>query len=325
MPAHVAWPSIALLHNVKITLDHFHTLGSPLPTVRYRAKVKLHGTNTGVQILADGVFPQSRTGMLAVDDDYKGFAKWVKAREASFAKLAVGTIVFGEWCGPGVEKGMAVSQLQTKVFAVFGIQQGFGAEAKLVVEPESIRALLPEMEGLHVLPWEGDEAVLDFADKTSLEAAAATINAVVEKIEAEDPWVKRTFGATGVGEGLVFYPVGEVPKGVEDYARLMWKAKGEKHRTAGTKVPVQVDPEVVKSVEEFVTLMVTEARLTQGLKETCGDVAAMKSMPIFLRWVVGDVEKESKAELAVSGLAFAQVEKAIEARARGWLKTQVGQ
>jgi hypothetical protein len=323
MSAHIAWPSIALLHNVRITLEH---LGQ-YPTVRYRAKVKLHGTNTGVQITPEGVLAQSRTQILDVNDDYKGFAKWVKARESLFAKVAQGTTVFGEWCGPGVEKGMAISQVKDKIFAVFGLQLGTGVESTLVVDPEEIRARLPEIPGLHVLPWEEGEVTLNFGNRALLEVAANEVNAVVEKIEAEDPWVKKTFGATGVGEGLVFYPVangsvGNVPVGVEDYARLMWKAKGEKHRTAGTKVAVQVDPEVVESIDAFVALMVTEARLAQGLKEACGGEASFKHMAAFLRWVTGDVEKESKAELAASGLTFSQVEKAVTAKAREWLKAR---
>jgi hypothetical protein len=40
--------------------------------------------------------------------------------------------------------------------------------------------------------------------------------------------------------------------------------------------------------------------------------------------VVADVEKESKAELAASGLTFAQVSKAIEVAARTWLKARSG-
>lgn len=324
MPAHIAWPSIALLHNLKITLDHFRNLGRPLPKVRYRAKVKLHGTNTGVQVLDDGVFAQSRTQVLTIGDDYKGFAKWVKERESNFAQVHVGTTVFGEWCGSGVEKGMAVSALDEKVFAVFGLQIGVGESATLVVEPDEIRARLPAIPGLYVLPWHGDEVALDFTNQAALDPVVASVNAMVAEVEAEDPWVKATFGMKGVGEGLVFYPVGaDVPARFEDYAMLMWKAKGEKHRTAGTKVAAQIEPEVVKSIDEFVNLMVTEARLSQGLKEACGGTADVKHMGAFLRWVAGDVEKESTAELSASGLTFAQVEKAVSARARDWMKSKV--
>ena len=41
---------------------------------------------------------------------------------AYFQTLARDIVVFGEWCGPGVEKGMAISAAKTKLFAVFAVQ-----------------------------------------------------------------------------------------------------------------------------------------------------------------------------------------------------------
>jgi hypothetical protein len=34
------------------------------------------------------------------------------------------------------------------------------------------------------------------------------MNRLVEAVDTEDPWVKETFGVTGTGEGVVWYPVG---------------------------------------------------------------------------------------------------------------------
>jgi hypothetical protein len=100
----------------------------------------------------------------------------------------------------------------------------------------------------------------------------------------------------------------------------MFKAKGEKHRTAGTKTAAAVDAAVVASVDDFVALMVTEARLAQGVAAV--GAAQPRRDPkltgVFLEWVVADVQKESAAELEASGLSFAQVEKAVRVRARSW-------
>src|SRR5262249_34980937 len=158
---HVAWSSIELLHNVVRTLGHLHELGRPFPVVEYRAKVKLHGSNCAVQITGDGIAAQSRTSLLTPDADYKGFAAWVHRHAAYFESLARGIVVFGEWCGPGVEKGMAVSAASTKLFAVFAVQ----VAGEIVVEPDPIRALVPADGApaeLHVLPWEGDAVRIDF-------------------------------------------------------------------------------------------------------------------------------------------------------------------
>jgi hypothetical protein len=303
-PLHVTWGSIELLHNCVRTLEHLATLGQPLPTLRYRAKVKLHGSNCAVQVTEDGLVAQSRTQLLTPSADYKGFAAWAHAHTSAFA-LPIGSIVFGEWCGPGVEKGMAISRVETKQFVVFAIQQGDA----FVVEPEQIRALVPE---LLVLPWEGEPITIDFGSRESLERAAEELNRRVAEVEREDPWVKRQFGISGLGEGLVLYP--------EPFANsLMFKAKGEKHRTAGTKTAVAVDATVVASVNDFVALMVTEARLQQGLT-ACGGTRDPKQTGAFLAWIAADVQKESVAELEASGLTWAQVDKALQTAARAWFR-----
>ena len=353
---HIPWGSIELLHNLVATLGHLNALGQPFPVVEYRAKVKLHGTNCAVQVTSGGVVAQSRTALLSPDADYKGFAAWVAAQRDYFARLPSGLVVFGEWCGPGIEKGMAISQARTKLFAVFAVRRddgtiesgggGWGpppfplpnppamvrgeqsspAPHAIIHEPEQIRALLPAAnapEQLHVLPWEGDPITITFGDRADLERAASVLNTRVAEVEREDPWVKSALGISGLGEGLVFYPVsvdGAAPA-TERLEQLMFKAKGEKHRTAGTKTAVQVDPSVVASVAEFVALMVTDARLRQGLTEACGGARDPKTTRQFLEWVATDVRKESSVELAASGLSWSDVDKAVQARAREWFRT----
>lgn len=308
---HVSWASIELLHNCVRTLDHLAALGRPHPVVEYRAKVKLHGTNCAVQVQTEAVVAQSRTQLLTPAADYKGFAAWVQSNRDWFASLEPGLVVFGEWCGPGVEKGMAISRAPTKQFAVFAVQLG----EQLLYEPQALRAKLPT-EGapreLHVLPREGAPIQIEFGVRRSLERAAAELNHRVAAVVQEDPWVKREFGISGLGEGLVLYPVSvhdapaALPK--DELAMLMFKAKGEKHRTAGTRTAVAVDAAVVASVQAFTALMVTDARLHQGLTATCGPARDLRQTAAFIAWIADDVRKESVAELEASGLSWAQVE-----------------
>lgn len=322
---HVAWSSIELLHNVVRTLGHLHELGRPLPVVEYRAKVKLHGSNCAVQVTDRGLTAQSRTSLLTPESDYKGFAAWVHRNRSYFETLAQGLVVFGEWCGPGVEKGMAVSAARTKLFAVFAVQ----VDGRIVYAPDEVRGLVPPAGApaeLHVLPWEGEPVRIDFASRPGLDAVAAALNTCVAEVEREDPWARRVLGLSGVGEGLVFYPVrvddGPPANDPAGLAQLMFKAKGEKHRTVGAKTAVAVDVGAVASIDAFVALMVTEARLAQGLAAIGAprsDRARDPSLtPKFLDWIAADVRKESVAELEASGLLFAQVERAIRARARSW-------
>ena len=116
---------VRYLHNVVRTLTLLHEeAGRPFPVVRYRAKVKLHGSNCAVLVGEHDIATQSRTTMLTPRSDYKGFSAWVHEHAAYFRGLRPGLVVFGEWCGPGVEPGMAVSQAPRKLFAVFAIRDG---------------------------------------------------------------------------------------------------------------------------------------------------------------------------------------------------------
>lgn len=328
MSVHVSWSSIELLHNVLITLTHLDNLKQrPLKPVHYRAKVKLHGKNTAVQVNDDGLVTQSRTEILSPTSDLNGFNKWVTSNASFFSALPVGMIVFGEWAGPGVEKGMAVSALPSKVFAVFSVQLGRGEDARIIYEPEEIRSVLnPAIDcpGLHVLPWEETgEIVIDYSNKVQMETMMPRLNALVDAVEKEDPWVKRVFGVSGLGEGLVFYPEpGTESAHPQALATVMFKAKGEKHRTAGTKTAVQVDPTIVGNITEFVELMVTDARLEQGVSQVCGASFDLKNTGKFLSWVVADVQKESVAELNAAGLDWKQVAPAVQTKAREWYKAR---
>jgi hypothetical protein len=313
----VPWNSIELLHNVVRTLKHLNVA----PTVRYRAKVKLHGTNAAVQITPEGLFPQSRTQLLTVKSDFKGIAAWVECHAAYF-KQREPMVIFGEWCGPGVEKGMAISQVTTKQFVVFAILHGVRG---IIHEPTVIHELLGDLPpNMHILPWEGESFEINFADEAQLAVIVATLNDRVIEVEREDPWVRATFGISGVGEGLVLYPIsgglmhaGEALQAEAQIEQLMFKAKGEKHRTVGAKAAVQIDPTVVASVDAFVELVVTPARLEQGV-QALGGTRDPKQTGAFIGWVTKDVAKECVAELEASGLTWDQVTKAVGAFARTW-------
>lgn len=326
--AFVPWTDIALAHNLRKNFLDNPALATAEATARYRAKVKLHGNNMAIQRCADGTLEvQSRNTILTPQADLDGFAKWVEGHRAEWlAALEPGTIVFGEWCGPGIQGGTALNQLPHRVFAVFAAHRG-EADPGLVVEPLALDALLPQviLPGLATLPWYGEPIEIDWrASAADLEAMLATVNAAVAEVEACDPWVAATFGVRGTGEGLVYYPQ-DFERRDDIYLR-MFKAKGAKHREIKAKVPAQVDPAVAASIEAFVDLVLPQARLDHGVAATTPDGATPRFDPkrlgAFLQWIGKDVEKETAAELAASGLDAAKVRKAVTDRARGWYLAQ---
>jgi hypothetical protein len=145
---------------------------------------------------------------------------------------------------------------------------------------------------------------------------------MVGEVEACDPWVKANFGIEGLGEGIVFYPAPDKNGNVLkiDYDSYVFKAKGEKHQVVKNKQPAQLEPEKVQSIEAFVKLFVTEPRLEQFSTKVGVD---QKKTGEFMKAFCGDVEKESKAELEASSLAWADVAKAVGNEARKWYIEQI--
>lgn len=317
------WTSIELLHNVRRTLE---AVGKLLQ-VTYRAKIKLHGTNAGVQITPDGkVAAQKRSQIITPKSDNVGFATWVNKNIEYFAALKNKSHVtlYGEWCGHSIQKGVALNQIDRKIWAIFAMQYGGvnGEIAKLEIRPEKILEFLPEHEDIFVLPFYGDPITLNFSDVEQLKIASDTINEMVESVEKVDPWVKETFGIEGVGEGLVMYPITNDVVERESYTELMFKAKGFKHQIIKQKQPVQINAEVADNIQEFVDLFVTEARLQQGVTEACNGEYDIKRMGQFLKWISRDINKESIAELEGSELTWNEVNKPLINKARNWYKNK---
>lgn len=318
------WTSIALLHNVaKDVRARAEIDGSAPPKVTYRGKVKLHGTNAGIQISKHGIVAQGRNQLLTPESDNAGFAAWVVDNAEAFQSVVQERHVtlYGEWCGPGIQKGVAITGIDRKIFAVFAVQLGdhHVEAAELVIEPDAIAKLIPKHPDVHVLPWYGEAVDVDFAD---LAPAADTLNAVVEQVETKDPWVEAVFGVEGTGEGLVLYPMIDSTDR-EDITALMFKAKGEKHRVRKARKAVEIDPAVVASVEAFVSTFVTEARLEQGFNEACPKDATMRDLGAFLKWVAGDLQKEGGADLEAAGLTWKNVQKAVTEAAKKWFRQQL--
>ncbi|MGB3694199.1 MAG: RNA ligase family protein [Spirulinaceae cyanobacterium] len=318
------WPSIELLANVRRSLE----ILEKTPSVTYRSKVKLDGTNGGVQIFANGkVAAQSRTQIITPESDNAGFAAWVNQNIDYFANLATSQhlTLFGEWCGKGIQKRTAIAQIERKVFAIFAVQYGgIGSQvAKLAVNPASIRALLPEHSDIFVLPFWGEAITLDFGNAAQLAQAAEKFNSLVEDVEAVDPWVEETFGIKGIGEGLVMYPQSDTLVDRLEYSQLLFKAKGDKHQVVKTKKPVQIAPEVAKGVDEFVEMFITPARLEQATTEACQGGFVMQKIGAFLKWVNTDVQKESVAELEAANLTWKQVNKGVTKAAKVWYQGKV--
>lgn len=323
-----SWTEIESFHNIRKFMHAYPENLKGNSTVKYACKVKLHGTNAAVQCHLDGkVIAQSRTTELVDGNDNAGFAKWVKENEAAW-NLANDLVIYGEWIGPGIQKGVAVSEIPKKCFAVFAARHMTQEPLdQLIVEPDQLQALVAGIPDVYVLPWYSEPSVrcfatvqIDWTDTAeNLTVKVDQINNWVMAIEANDPWVEATFGVKGTGEGLVFYPTSQEHLGISNYNNLVFKAKGEKHKNIKTAAPAQVDATAAASTAQFVDMVLTDARLEQGATAVAGTLSFdMKLVGKFIAWVVADVEKETQDELTASNLTWKQVQKPVGDRARAW-------
>jgi tRNA-binding EMAP/Myf-like protein len=333
---HLKWPSIEHLHHIVNTVHKEAWLqGEQPPTLDYRAKIKLDGTNASVQLFSDGtVLPQSRSRLIHVGEDNLGFAAWVAQETDFFSALAkqLGAerppeepiTLYGEWCGKGIQKRTAISMIPSRIFAIFAMVWGdHEMEAvRVEVEPERIRALLPEHPSILVLPWQSPPISLPFGEKDALEKAASAINQMIEEVEACDPWVREVFGIEGLGEGVVMYPLfsEEMEAWRSRWHRLLFKAKGEKHQVIRQAKPAQIAPERIEEIAAFVDSVLTPARLEQGLREACAEDPDPKGIPAFLRWIADDIQKEHRLEMESNAMTWESIAKPITRKALQWFR-----
>ena len=295
-----------------------------LTPVRYRGTVKLHGTNAGVRCTPDALVPQSRSTQLSEDQDNQGFCRFISGdvQQAAVREIerrirwAYGVdaddplTIFGEWCGPGIQKGCGIHKLPARQFVVFAAY----SDAKGYVGILGPSGGTFTTAGIHTI-LEGPTWYLDvdFSDQASKEAAAELATKHTSEVEAQCPWA-ALFGVDGVGEGIVWRPMA-LHYGRSD---LIFKTKGEKHKATKSKTEVQVDPEILASVEAFVDFAVTDNRLAQGLDvlRESGHEIEPRSTGAYLKWVGQDVKRECSSNLEESGLEWKQVSKAVTTKAR---------
>lgn len=322
-----SWPEIESFHHIRRAVVKYPELLGGTNTVRYRGKVKLHGTNAAVVIRSGRVTAQSRTATITTGNDNAGFAGWVEAAADLFVRAAIenGTedvIIYGEWCGPGIQRGVAACQIPSKSFAVFAacrIDDHGNIVDDMHVQPDELEHMIKDVTGAYVIPWYGNAIDVPWLDAPeTLEPIVHSISEDVGRVEAEDPWVAEVFGIKGTGEGIVYYPVSH--HGLKHFSNIAFKAKGHKHKVIETAKPAQVDPEIASSATAFATMVLTESRLEQGARAVNGGEFSCEHRLIgpFIAWVTGDVKKECEAELVSSNLNWKQVQKPLVDRAREW-------
>lgn len=308
--------------------DAIYDASKPLPTLKFRGTVKLHGTNAGIvyDVDTDSFTFQSRERVLSLTQDNAGFMLhqmknemiWRDVVNQAMSEIWIPHVpikkiaIFGEWCGSGIQKGVALTQLP-KMFVVFAVKAVLSDETTHWLPVGEFDIHLPEDGVFNIDTFPTYEADIDFKFP---EIAQNKMIEITEAVEAECP-VGKHFGVSGIGEGVVWTCVSE---GWND-SGTWFKVKGEKHSVSKVRTLAAVDVEAVENIRAFVAATVTEARLEQGLDNLVREQLLpfeMKSMGDFIRWVYNDVLKEEMDTIVASQIDTKKLGSAIANEARPW-------
>ena len=298
-----------------------------LPTLKFQGTVKLHGTNAAVvyDFASKELSYQSRERVLTLEQDNAGFMAAQMKNEAAWREFfhmmyhpgITKVAVYGEWCGQGIQRGVAISELP-KMFVIFASKFVFGdAGSTWGVRLESEETGFVDIPGVHDIEefpmWELD---IDFANP---ELAQNRMIEITQAVENECP-VGKAFGVSGIGEGVVWTCV------TPGWDSMRFKVKGEKHSASKVKTLAAVDVEAIQALKDFVDATVTEQRLEQGLDNLVREQLKpleMTSMGDFIRWVYNDVVKEEADTIVASGFDPKKLGGPIANKARPWFTNRI--
>lgn len=316
---HQNYSSIEQFKNViKSVRDRSEKYGTPLPKLTFSGTCKAHGTNAGVRLDPNSSINfQSRERDLSITSDNAGFCMWgnrnIEQLKRSFDNIdhdpEQTVVIFGEWCGPGIQKSVAVSQLPHKMFLVFDITLINPDDSRIHLTPDQIKQTIIRTDDiLTIYDFKTWEVEIDFNDPQAIQ------NHLVEltlEVERECP-IGKHFGISGIGEGIVF---------VNREHNLKFKCKGEAHSATKVRTIKEiavVDIERMKSIAEFVDRVVSENRLNQGIAKLGekGLDVDVKNTGSFMQWVVQDAIKEEFDTIVASGFDMKEIGKAASDKAK---------
>lgn len=285
----------------------------PLPTLEFTGTVKLHGTNAGLTWnIKDGIRYMSRNNF--VTNGHFGFPE-IMNQEAEAIEDLISQIVdfsdyetgeaisiYGEWAGPGVQKGVAISEIPQKVWFVFGVK---------ITDSEGNGRWMQGLENIvvrHTNRIINLPSTLMYIKKIDLENPALAQNDLIERtqqVEAECP-IAKLYGISGIGEGVVW-------ETFHNGQRFIFKVKGEKHSSSKTKTLAPIDVEKAKSIADFIDYAITPNRVEQAMFEVAQshgitvEELSKGNTGQIMKWVQEDVVTEEAPTMKASGLEWRDV------------------
>ncbi len=214
-------------------------------------------------------------------------------------------IVAGEFCGPGVQRGVAVSKVP-KCLAIVSVY--INGEW---VPDWKFADICDEGARIYHIGKAGFlEHELRLED---VAASEATIKELVDEVERKCPFTLAIGGESGQGEGIVW-------KATEDCGdpSFWFKSKGDLLSVSHSdKLPASaVEKENRDRVEDFARAVVTEVRLEQSWEYL--EQKNATGLGSFLKWVLDDCLVEENREMEELKIPKGKFSPAVTAIAKPW-------
>lgn len=280
----------------------FNAHRNNVKSAKFVQTTKLHGTNASVvyDINAQNIYTQSRNKVNNNQDSHMGFAEyveqnreqiinWFKAlvAQSSFTNESH-IVVYGEWVGPGIQKNVALTQLEEKAFIVFDVKLIINSDDD---HDENIYTDFPLFSSFEFTPW---YSILDFPcefitiDFQDLETSYLDLEKQAEAVAAECP-VGQQLGADGKGEGHVYIHIGQ-----EEGIPSKFKVKGKEHQNK-KQVSFDKSNKEYSEAKVFAESVTSIPRLEQGiqyLEEFDHPTTELSSLQFLIPWVIKDIHDE---------------------------------
>jgi hypothetical protein len=189
------------------------------PILTVNGTVKCHGTNASVKYDPSlGLVCQSKKHKITPEKDNAGFAQFIHARKDFFEDLMNNIFMyfcapddkeatlFGEFAGKGIQKGVAVSEIE-KTFFIFGIRIKDNEGISRWITDDQFDGFfsLNDTAKIHdrVYNLRRIKTYQVEVDFNNPEFANNIFADIVKEVEKECP-VGKFFNISGVGEGVVF-------------------------------------------------------------------------------------------------------------------------
>lgn len=336
------YPSIGQFRNAveQVVTDAY--LNSTSLKVKFNKAVKLDGTNSAIVIplyeTYNEIYAQSRNRVITPDNDNAGFAKWVEENKKEIHQAfatdiedelgawdsETHVVVYGEWCGKGIQKGTAINQLE-KMFVVFDVKVIHYSDNSDPLtrwgsidqwEDEPLPYNCPELNIYNINHFNTNEVVeIDFEHPVE---AQRILLEDVKSIAVQCPF-GEALGATGPGEGYVYTSI--------KYPRVQFKIKQEKHSNNKTEHMTQEELLKFNDSCEFANVLSTDNRFNQAieyLKEMNMNPYQVKSLNDFILWIIEDVKKEEGDIIQRLNLHERVVIKFVVKNAKEWFNDFIG-